>query len=619
MNFIQNMPIPRKLAAAFLTLVCIFAGIGWLLFSSLQTVGAASEDKQRALEVTEQSNLMMTQILEQQSAVRAYVILRNADFLTTYDDARKKISASADAFRSRTSLPEQRARMDALMGAIGELDGKLDRMIVLAKNPATQGEAQQLAGVKQLGKIREIMGEIDKVQDERIAATRKVEADARAGAITALALGGAFGIAMAVLLGWLLTAMIARPIKAMTSLMGRLASGENRIEVPNTDRTDEVGGMAKAVLVFRDAAVAKEQADAAKVIADAEQKHVVTELTNGLDSLAKGDLTAEISSNFAPDYVALKTNFNSALDALRTLIGSVVEGAASIRTGSGEIAQASEDLARRTESNAASLEETSAAISQMDERLKATARAAGNTLTRADQAISTVGDGRSVADEAVQAMTRVADSAKGIDSVIEGLDKIAFQTRVLAMNAAVEAGRAGEAGRGFAVVADLVSALAMRAEEEAGRARDQLTATQTDIVAAVEMVQKVDGALVAISGDVDQVHDLLANIATDNEAQSSAVTQIAVAIGTMDQATQQNAAMVEETSAAARNLSSEVQLLSEQASAFNIGSGKSPARRPAASAGGLREKVAPAYTSPVKPLPAAAVSALTRADDWASF
>src|SRR5690606_29736049 len=144
----------------------------------------------------------------------------------------------------------------------------------------------------------------------------------------------------------------------------------------------------------------------------------------------------------------------------------------------------------------------------------------------ANEAIAIVGSGRATADEAVQAMGRVAESAKGIDSVIEGLDKIAFQTRVLAMNAAVEAGRAGEAGRGFAVVADLVSALAMRSEEEAARARDQLTATQTDIVAAVEMVQKVDGALADISGDVGEVHDLLARIAVDNQAQSTAITEV---------------------------------------------------------------------------------------------
>ena len=125
----------------------------------------------------------------------------------------------------------------------------------------------------------------------------------------------------------------------------------------------------------------------------------------------------------------------------------------------------------------------------------------------------TVDGGRSTAESAVAAMSRVRDSAKGIDDVIEGLDKIAFQTRVLAMNAAVEAGRAGEAGRGFAVVADLVSALAMRAEEESQRARDQLTATQVEVAGAVVAVEKVDGALVKIAEDVGTVHTLLATMA----------------------------------------------------------------------------------------------------------
>jgi methyl-accepting chemotaxis protein len=423
-------------------------------------------------------------------------------------------------------------------------------------------------------------------------------------------------VALAVGIGLLVSRLgITTPIANLQARMKTLAEGNNAAEVPGTDRGDEIGAMAKAVLVFREAAVEKEQADAAKKIADAEQQRVVSTLETNLVKLAQGDLTSEINEAFSPTYESVKTNFNAAVGELRSLIGTVMESAMTIRTGSGEIAQASEDLARRTEANAASLEETSAAVTQMDGRLKATAASAGRTVERADGAIATVSGGREIADEAVQAMTRVADSAKGIDSVIEGLDKIAFQTRVLAMNAAVEAGRAGEAGRGFAVVADLVSALAMRAEEEAGRARDQLTATQTDIVAAVEMVQKVDGALANISGDVGEVHKLLGEMATDNQAQSTAITQISVAIGTMDQSTQQNAAMVEETSAAARNLTSEVAALSEQASKFNVGG----ATRPVAIRANAPAKPAKAtgYVSPVRALPVTALA--STGDDWASF
>jgi methyl-accepting chemotaxis protein len=405
---------------------------------------------------------------------------------------------------------------------------------------------------------------------------------------------------------------ITNPLARLQDTMRSLADGNNRVEVPGIERSDELGVMAKTVLVFRDTAQAQEASAAAKAIADAEQKMVVDTLGQNLGEVAKGDLTASIDREFPADYAALKANYNEALTSLRTLIGSVMESTSTIHTGSSEIAQASEDLARRTEANAASLEETSAAVAQMDSRLRAMAVSAGRTVERADGAISTVSGGRAIADEAVQAMTRVADSAKGIDSVIEGLDKIAFQTRVLAMNAAVEAGRAGEAGRGFAVVADLVSALAMRAEEEAGRARDQLTATQTDIVAAVEMVEKVDGALANISGDVGEVHTLLAEMATDNAAQSTAITQISTAIGTMDQSTQQNAAMVEETSAAARNLNSEVSALSEQAGRFTVGSA---AVRPAMRQVKAVAKKATTYVSPVKALPLTTAGA----EDWASF
>ena len=257
--------------------------------------------------------------------------------------------------------------------------------------------------------------------------------------------------------------------------------------------------------------------------------------------------------------------------ALNGLLETISQTSNAVLTGASEIVAASDDLARRTEATAASLEETNASVLQMDQRLRATAEAAGQTVARADGAMNAVNAGRNVAEVAVNAMGRVSESAKGIDDVIEGLDKIAFQTRVLAMNAAVEAGRAGEAGRGFAVVADLVSALAMRAEEEAKRARDQLTVTQAEVTNAVEAVRQVDGALTGISENVADVHQLLDTIASENAEQSTAIGEITSAIAAMDQTAQQNAAMVEETSAAARNLMREITTLAEQANGSSTG------------------------------------------------
>ena len=375
---------------------------------------------------------------------------------------------------------------------------------------------------------------------------------------------GAAGLG--VVLAHLFRESVCVPYVATVVRMERLAAGDLDTPIDFTDYKDCVGRMTKAMFAFR--ATAQQQR-----VLNAESEHnaaVVERMTGNVGRLSNGDLTANIVEDFPTVLAPLKDGFNEALANLRGLLGSVLASTNNIKTGSSEIAQAASDLARRTEGNAASLEQTSAAIEQVDARLRATARAATQSVETSEQAKTAVLAGRQRTDVAVHAMTRVLDSAKGIDDVIEGLDKIAFQTRVLAMNAAVEAGRAGDAGRGFAVVADLVSALAMRAEEEAKRARDQLSVTRLDIGAAVSAVQEVESAFGMILDSSEQAARLAEQIANDNSAQAAAISEVSTAVNEMDTSTQQNAAMVEQTSAAAHSLSNEIVQLASQASRFQV-------------------------------------------------
>ncbi|WP_019370140.1 HAMP domain-containing methyl-accepting chemotaxis protein [Sphingomonas sp. HT-1] len=615
---IASMKIPRKLALSFL-LICASAAIVMIVFfMNISMIRSVTDQNNLSQQVHSKTLTLETALLRQNSQLRGFLVTADPTYLKSYDEGRNEYdetSVELEKLLTDPALLEAVRKSRAETLAWREKWG--DRLIAEVKAGRREEAQAQVRGagksvlvsaaVLPLRAIKDAQAELIEKNSER-------QETAIATATTVLILGAIALIGIAIGLAVTLSRIIARPISQLTKTMADLAAGRNHVEVPATTRGDELGDMARAVLVFRDAAIAKEASDAASAKAEAEQKMVVDTVSAHLAELAQGNLTAVINTEFPSHYGVVKNNFNDAIGSLRELIASLMEATTSIRTGSNEIAQASEDLARRTEANAASLEQTAAAVTQMDQRLKATAAAASRTVESADGTMSTVNNGRSTADEAVQAMTRVSDSAKGIDSVIEGLDKIAFQTRVLAMNAAVEAGRAGEAGRGFAVVADLVSALAMRAEEEAGRARDQLTATQTDIVTAVQAVQRVDGALADISSGVGEVHTLLGNMASDNQAQSSAVTEISAALGAMDQSTQQNAAMVEETSAAARNLASEVGVLAEQAGRFQVGDG-----------GGSRgARMSPGrFNGAVKPLPAAAVPALVRSssadDDWQTF
>jgi methyl-accepting chemotaxis protein len=617
MTALNNWQLSRKVMAAFALIALMMIGLGVTGVITTKQLGeVATRHVERGVAGTEALGRVMSLLREHRIIAFSQLNAETPAEIAKLDDRfAKNKTALAEAISDYSDVAGEFApQVNEMKADVAKLEDINGRIFATKKN---LGAAAALPLIKGEGKDASYKA-IDEAEDLIDMHQKRAEASNEAGQASArrslylIEVLLAVAIATLFAIWWMIAKTVSTPISQVSAVTKRLAEGGEAV-VPHRDRNDEIGDVAKAVEMFRQAAVNRAEADRRNA---AEQQIVTSSLGTGLAALTQGDLTADVSADFPPAYAQLKTNFNDALAALRDLVGGVSESAQTIRTGSGEIAHASEDLARRTEANAASLEETSAALTQIDGRLKATAVAATRTLERADQAIATVGGGRSVADEAVQAMVRVSDSARGIDSVIEGVDKIAFQTRVLAMNAAVEAGRAGDAGRGFAVVADLVSALAMRAEEEAKRARDQLTVTQADIGTAVDAVQKVDGALANISGDVGEVHTLLSTMAADNKAQSSAISEISTAIGTMDHATQQNAAMVEQTSAAARNLNGEVTALTEQAGRFTVDAGarRQPAPRTATPAAAPAKSFVPAAKSA-----APAMASAGGDDDWTAF
>ncbi len=384
--------------------------------------------------------------------------------------------------------------------------------------------------------------------------------------VTLLAIVGATG------LGVLIARVgITGPLAALQDMMGRLAGGETKLDVPGIDRGDEVGTMAKAVLVFRDNAVAMEKAAEIKARADAEQKHVVEEVGLGLGKLAAGDLTAELQG-FPADYAKLQGDFNAAVGELRTAMAAIARATANIHGGSGEISAASDDLSRRTEQNAASLEETAAAMTEITATVQNSAigAAEANKLVQATQADAQ--ESSKVVGAAVNAMGEIEKSSQRITRIITVIEKIAFQTNLLALNASVEAAHAGEAGRAFAVVANEVRALAQRSADAAQEIGQLISTSSAQVDSGVKLVGEAGNALERIIGSVDEVSTLISQIAMAADQQSSALAQVNTAVTEMDKVTQQNAAMVEESTAAARSLADEATGLSALVGRFQTGS-----------------------------------------------
>ncbi len=460
--------------------------------------------------------------------------------------------------------------------------------------------------------IIKVSSEIAEKSDERNTALTGISN----GTVITAAAGSVIGLVIVMLSGFfaIRTWMVA-PIKSLAGVMGRLANADFKAAVSGTDRKDEIGGMARAVQVFKDNGLEAERlaAESESMRSDAEATRLRTAETDrvraeqmaqataglgeGLKHLAGGDLTFQLTEPFASDFETLRTDFNAAVGQLAETLQAVADATGAIDTGSREVSASADDLSKRTEQQAASLEETAAALDQITVNVANSSKRADEARKVAVLANESAAHSGKVVTDAVDAMQKIEQSSNEISNIIGVIDEIAFQTNLLALNAGVEAARAGEAGKGFAVVAQEVRELAQRSARAAKEIKDLIRNSSTEVQSGVKLVSDTGEALKTIEGYIITVNQHMDSIATSAREQSVGLAEVNTAVNQMDQVTQQNAAMVEETSAAGASLASESGRLRELISQFQLGTAARQSTVVVAANGGHR-----AVQSPVRRL-----------------
>ena len=378
-------------------------------------------------------------------------------------------------------------------------------------------------------------------------------------------------------------------LQGLSFALRGLAQGELETRIPCADRTDELGTMAEALARLRqnalqnrqleaEAAASRQAAEEGRITREqeasrlaAEHAAMVAQLGAGLGRLARGDLISRLDQAFPAAYETLRADFNAALEHVQETLQSIGHNASGVRNGAAEMMQAADDLAKRTERQAAALEQTVTALGSVTSTVKQTATNAADVLNVVNTAHDDAARSGAVMREAVSAMGEIETSSRQIGNIIGVIDEIAFQTNLLALNAGVEAARAGDAGRGFAVVATEVRALAQRSAEAAKEIKSLISTSSTQVEAGVRLVGETGTALERIVEQVGALNKMVGEIAHSANVQAAGLAQVNTAMGQMDQMTQQNAAMVEQATAASHALSSESETLEALIGRFNIG------------------------------------------------
>lgn len=414
---------------------------------------------------------------------------------------------------------------------------------------------------------------------------------------------------------------IVQPLGIITNALGELAEGNMDVQVALDPREDEIGTLLDALKIFRDR---MRNAEKQKQM---ELDSLFSGIAEALDGLRNYDLTTRIRGNLSGSFSEIQENFNNSMGFLEQTMSQIIKSAENIQNGASEIRQASDDLSQRTEQQAASLEETSAAMEEISRTVDQAAVGAKESRQITDKVRGEAEKSGDIVHRAMDAMAKIESSSNEIAQIISVIDGIAFQTNLLALNAGVEAARAGDAGKGFAVVASEVRALAQRSAEAAKDVKEKITASAGEVDSGVVLVNEAGQALERIVSQIREVGQKVTEASTMAEEQAVGLKQVNTAVSEMDGVTQQNAAMVEESTAAARNLANETIAMMEQVSMFKLGNGNTRqfASTPAVTSAPKKPAARPASRSSAKSAPAKAAAKPNPApkpmadDDWSEF
>ncbi len=417
---------------------------------------------------------------------------------------------------------------------------------------------------------------------------------------------------------------IARPLVSLKSALDEMQQGDFTHAIPAAPSPDEIGALSGALEIYRENALALEQnrrdrelamlADAeqaahvqkllgevATIVADARNGNfsgqaqvggmegplrglvegineinavvdgATTEFAEILQGIAGGDLTNRVETAYRGRFADLKGAINETVDRLSDTVATIQTTSADVGLAAREINMGADDLSKRTEEQASSLEETAATTEELAASVKASAQASKDAARIADEAMQAAQNGGAIAGQAVDAMARIETASQKISDIIRVIDDIAFQTNLLALNAAVEAARAGEAGKGFAVVASEVRTLAQRSGEAAKDISGLISSSNVEVGAGVKLVRQAGDQLAQILAASQKVAATIADISAASGEQANGIDEMSQAVAHLDEMTQQNAALSEQSAASAGSLSGRIEQLNALVAAFKTG------------------------------------------------